>query len=208
MNPKEKCPKCGKMRVLKWHLKDCKGDGGAGVPAFVGSKPPNDPMEDGISMNPNEANAIAEIAGKAASEAAANVANDMWKRIPELVDKILVARLDQMGSGQNQPATAQQAQPAAGSGILGILNTISPMIKMMQPEQQQTDIGRLADTLSGLQKLTDVLNAPYNRGMQDMSTLLSMSLRAGANPQDVATAAKTFVDERTRKPNEQSTQHS
>ena len=115
-------------------------------------------------MDTKQANEIAAIAGKAASEAAAQVAGDLVKQIPELVDKMLTSRLDQIG--MTQPAGVAQSPPTSG-GTAGILQSLAPLLmqQIVKPEQVNPieALVKQIDTVGALVSAIDRIRTPLNQ---------------------------------------------
>lgn len=133
------------------------------------------------------ASKAAEAANKAAEEASVRVANDMLAQIPALIDKMLLARLEQMNGGaaaqMTQPAAPQasgQGQPAtAGSaGMSGMIQQLGPVLlqSFLASQQQQKNpveaMLQQVEMIGGLIGAIDRIRGPAGSGGGSPKTTL------------------------------------
>lgn len=114
---------------------------------------------------------VQKLASNAAIEASKAVADNIMAQLPELVDRMIIQRLDQQNAANaerppsdngSQPAPAMQVrqeQPAAGGGA-NVLSSLLPLVMQFMAKQDKPPdpLEKLAATLNGLGNVFEAMD--------------------------------------------------
>lgn len=219
----EQCPECGKkFKVLASHMRLKHQQTLEGDPLL----PEVEPRQD-ISPKPNPfeippeliASIVAPVVEQIATKVVGKAVNDLAAQLPDVVDKMLTARLDQeaaraldrmteMQQGQSQQPQQPQGRGSAMDMIMGQWAQ-KMMGQMMGGEVQSGGFENFLKQMVMFRQAMAQAEAPspqFVLGLKTMADMQTASIRMGATPEAAAAAGSKIVESMMPKPEQASDQ--